>query len=419
MITLSKRSYQGEITPPSSKSDAHRALICASLVEEGVSKISNVYFSNDIKATMHSLESLGASFKIDGNDVYVKGISRNKISPILDVEESGSTLRFLLPLGTHFSSSARFKTAGRLSSRPLDVYQKIFQNQNISFSIEKDLISTQGKLSSGTYHVNGNVSSQFISGLLFLLPLLNGDSKIIIENKISSLSYIYMTIDILNKFNIKIDFNLEKKEIYIKGNQKYQPIEYQVEIDFSQASFFLALGALSSSISVKGLNMDSLQPDRNILPILEKMGVNISYNKDLITTSFSQIKKTTISLDENPDLGPILMALASFSNGDVVFTNISRLRLKESDRIEAMRINLEKLGVHLEIVDEDTCIVHPSKLIQPKEVLSSFNDHRIFMSLVIITKDLEVTLDDQDCINKSYPTFLEDLKKLEKEEAYE
>ena len=409
MVSLPRKDYQGEIKAPSSKSDGHRALIAASLVKEGISKITNVYFSNDIKATISSLESLGAKFTIEGDTVYVTGINFNHNEVKLNVEESGSTLRFLLPLATHYSNNATFITKGKLGLRPLNVYDNLF-----SISRNEEYTISKGKLNGGDYYLDGSVSSQFISGLLFILPLLKKDSTIHIENKISSLSYILMTIKLLKEFNIEIDFDVESKLIHIKGNQEYKKVNYQVENDFSQAAFFLAFGAISNHpITVKGLNLNSLQPDRNIINILQSMGVNIIINGDKITTTKSNLKRTTISLDENPDLGPILMGIASFAEDDITFTNISRLRIKESDRIEAMQYNLEKLGVNLEIIDEETCIVHPSKLIQPTSILSSFNDHRIFITLSLITHALDVTIDNETCINKSYPTFLEELERME------
>ncbi|MBE6143188.1 MAG: 3-phosphoshikimate 1-carboxyvinyltransferase [Erysipelotrichaceae bacterium] len=416
MISLPKREYGGTIKAPSSKSDGHRALIAAALVKEGVSKISNVYFSNDIKATISSLESLGAKFTIDNDIVYVKGISFSNDNPILNCEESGSTLRFLLPLATHFSNSSTFITKGKLGSRPLDVYEELF-----SISRTLQFTKSEGKLEGGILEIDGSISSQFISGLLFILPLLKNDSTIIIKNKIASLSYILMTIKLLKEFNVNINFDIESKRITIPGNQEYKKVEYVVENDFSQASFFLSLGAISSlPITVEGLDMNSLQPDKNIISILQSMGVSLKIENDQITTKKSLIKKTTVSLDENPDLGPILMGISAFAEEDITFTNISRLRIKESDRVEAMRDNLEKLGVTLELIDTDTCIVHPSKLKTPSKTLSSYNDHRIFMTLVLITHELkEVTIDDEKCVNKSYPTFLEDLKTIEKETTYE
>ena len=415
MITLEKKNYGGIIKAPSSKSDGHRALICAALAREGTSIISNVYFSNDIIATMKSLESLGASFEVKKDTIIVHGIKNKVINPVLDCSESGSTLRFLIPLATEMSVNPSFKTSGRLSKRPLDVYEDIYSKQNISFYRNDTTFYVEGNLKPGLFEVDGSISSQFISGLLFTLPLLNGDSIIKINNNISSLSYIYMTFALLEKFGIKYSFSLEQQTITIPGNQKFKATNYVVENDFSQAAFLLSLGALTTIVTVKENNLNSYQPDKNIINILKDMGVSIQIEGDSITTSKSKIKGCTISLDENPDLGPILMGLATFADSDVKFVGIKRLRIKESDRVEAMRDNLNKLGINMEILDEDTCIVHPGPLKEPNEILNPYHDHRIFITLAIITYNLNVKIDDEECIKKSYPTFLEDLKSLELE----
>lgn len=409
MIKLYKHQYSGTITPPSSKSDGHRALIAAALVRNGISKITNLNFSNDIKATISSLESLGAKFTyINEDTLLVKGISNTKTEVILDCQESGSTLRLLLPIANHFSNQVKFLTKGNLINRPLSVYECFYDIKKE----ESQIIST-GKFKSGVYMIDGSLSSQFISGLLFVLPLLKEDTTIIINNKIASLQYILMTIDTLKKFNIDVFFDIKNQTILVKGNQEYQSCEYHIENDYSQASYFLALGALSNNpITVKGLNLNSLQADKNILSIFQKMGIDIEINENEITTKKSLIKGTTISLDENIDLGPILIGLASFSTEPITFTNISRLKDKESNRLLAMKYNLEKLGAKLEIIDDNTCTIYPSKLKETNETLSSFNDHRIFMTLAIICHNIDITIDNYTCINKSYPTFLNDLNSL-------
>lgn len=409
MIYLPKKEYSGVIKIPGSKSDTHRALIAASLVKKGVTKISNVYFSDDIQSTIYCLKTLGATFSIEGSTVYVKGMSLSFSTPTLHCKDSASTLRFLLPLVTHFSDEATFVCTGNLSFRPQSIYENIFELRK-----KDNNIKSKGKITNNIFNIDGSISSQFISGMLFVLPLLENDSIIYLENTVASLSYILMTIDTLKKFNVSINFDIEKKIIRIKGNQEYVATSYEIEGDYSSSSFFLALGALNNEISVEGLNPCSLQPDKNIVNILKELGVNISIDKNKITTKKSQIKNTTISLNQYPDLGPILIGLSCFSDEDITFTNTSRLQIKESNRLEAMKDNLNKLGIELEVINNDTFIVHHNKLKQPNEILSSYNDHRIFMTLAIITYNLDVYIDDELCVKKSYPTFLEDLKSLEK-----
>lgn len=414
MIELDKKEYGGTIKAPPSKSDGHRALICASLCEEGTSEIKNLYFSDDIKATMASLEALGARFIIEQDKVYVKGIKTRANEPLLDCNESGSTLRFLMPLGIQLSNNPKFITRGRLSSRPINVYQEIFEKQGIFSYKDDDSYICSGKFKSGEYVVDGSVSSQFISGLLFVLPLLKGNSKIIIKNGISSKSYLLMTLNLLKKFKIRVHFDEENNIISIKGSQKYIATSYKVENDYSQAAFFLGLGCISENpISVTGLKLSSCQADKNILTILENMGANIEITPTYIKTRKSTLKGTTISLDENPDLGPILMGLACFATSDVTFTNIRRLAIKESNRILAMTTNLEELGISTTLIDENTLIIHPGTIKEPSEVLNPFHDHRIFMTLAIITSHITCKILDENCVNKSYPSFLEELKKLE------
>lgn len=415
MITIRKGKYRGTITPPSSKSDTHRAIISAALSKEECI-VNNVSFSNDIDATIASLRSLGARIDVYENTIITHPIDKIIDEAVLNVNESGSTLRFLIPLSLVFSKKNTFILKGNLINRPITSYEKAFKAQDITIDKTEDGYIVQGSLKSGIFEIEGNVSSQFISGLLFSLPLLEGDSKIIIKNTISSLNYILMTIDTLNRFGIKIDFDSNNQIITIKGNQEYHSTSYNIENDYSQASFFLALGLINDIVKVNGMNRNSYQADKNIIEILRRMGGKIEVNDDSIISYPSQINECTVSLDENPDLGPILFGLAAFSNSKVTFTSIKRLRIKESDRVEAMRYNLELLGIKVEIIDEDTLVIFGGKMHTPNKPLSSFHDHRIFMTLCIITSHLdEITIDDETCINKSYPNFLKDFESLRKE----
>ncbi len=412
MIKITHSKYKGNIVPPSSKSDAHRALICASLCSRPTN-IYNIDLSDDIKATISSLESLGARFEVTNKVIKVFPLVNKVNTAILDVNESGSTLRFLIPLTLVYSNKSIINVKGNLINRPLDSYNEAFSDQDIKIIKKETYYQVSGELKPGTFTLEGNVSSQFISGLLFSLPLLKGDSKIIIKNKISSLNYILMTIETLKKYNIKIDFDIEKQTINVPGNQLYETSFYVVENDYSQASFYIGLGLIHGDISIKGLNLNSYQPDKNILSIVEKMNGKLEIKIDEINVFKSNLVGTTISLDENPDLGPILFGLAAFTSTPTKFTNIKRLRIKESNRIDSMIYNLKLLGIKVEEIDEDNLIIYPGTITKPKETLKSFHDHRIFMTLCIITSLLdEVTIDDETCINKSYPNFLYDLNSL-------
>jgi 3-phosphoshikimate 1-carboxyvinyltransferase len=367
---------------------------------------------------MSCLTSLGATFEITGSRVKVNGIKTRQKEAILDANESGSTLRFLIPLSLLFSQKVTFKTSGNLINRPLNVYEEIFKKQQIKFEKENNLIHLENSLHESYFELDGNVSSQFISGLLFALPLLKKDSYIKITSVLSSKNYIFMTMKTLRKFNIEIFYDEALNLFTIPGNQVYQPQNYQVEKDFSQASFFLALGCINKrGMTVKNLDLNSLQPDKNIISILSKMGAKMEISEKVINVFPSLLKPSTISLEQNPDLGPILMGLASFVSGQTTFTHIKRLRIKESDRLEAMRYNLDLLGIKM-IIDEanDCCIVDGGQIKAPNIPLKSFHDHRIFMALAIICHQQDIYIDEKECLNKSFPTFLEVLNTLKEKE---
>lgn len=415
MIKLLGHAYQGIYSPISSKSDAHRALILASLSKHEVT-ISNVYFSNDVKATINSLISLGAKIISDEekNIVYVKeGIKFNN-EATLNVLESGSTFRFLIPICSIFSKKTTFITQGRLSKRPLDVYLKIFNEQNIKFIQDDNKFVLEGSLKSGNYEVDGNISSQFITGLLLSLVTLETPSTIKINHKISSLDYILMSINTINKFGGKIIFNLEEKIIYVNPCNDFTLTNYEVEPDFSQAAFFMGLGVINGGIRIKNIKRNSFQPDKQMIDILLRLGANLHFENDDLVLEKSSLHGGIISLDACPDLGPILMGISSFSESPITLKDIERLRIKESDRVEAMLYNLNLLGVKYDLKDNEVTI-YPSKIVYKGDELKSFNDHRIFMALKIILFNIDFYIDDAKCLDKSYPTFLLDLAKLERD----
>lgn len=415
MIKLLGHSYKGNYEPIASKSDAHRALILASFCKHEV-KISNVYFSNDVKATISSLTSLGAKIDLNENEhiVYVKEGIKFKEEATLNVLESGSTFRFLIPICSIFSKKTTFVTLGRLSKRPLEVYRKIFDEQHIKFIQDDNKFILEGSLKAGFYEVDGNISSQFITGLLLSLVTLDKPSTLKINNKISSLDYILMSINTINKFGGKIIFNIDEKIIYINPCSNFNLTHYEVEPDFSQAAFFMGLGILNGGIRIKNIKRESFQPDKQMIDILLRLGGNLHFENDDLVIEKSLLKGGVISLDSCPDLGPILFGLSSFSESPITFKDIERLRLKESDRVEAMLYNLNLLGVKYDLKDNEVTIF-PSKIVYKGDELKSFNDHRIFMALKIILFNIDFYIDDDKCLDKSYPTFLLDLAKLERD----
>lgn len=391
IVEIIPKKLKGIIDVIPSKSCLHRAIICASLAE-GVSVIDNIIFSDDIKATIEACIKLGCEIKISKDSLVIRGVAKFNENQIIDCNESGSTLRFMIPIFMINSKKSKFIGKESLFKRPLNIYYDIFKEQNIDYKINS-FLEINGQLKSGVFNVDGSVSSQFITGLLFSLPLLNGDSKIVIINDLESKGYVDITIDILRKFGIKI-INNDYKEFIVKGNQKYISTNYTTEADYSSASFYLVANELGNDIKLSKLKEDSLQPDRKIITDI----VDIKNNID-------------VDLSSNPDCGPILSVLASFH--DVNFINSKRLKLKESDRIESMVINLNKLGATLTGTNDSINFVKVNKLNGNVE-LDCFNDHRVCMALAIASTmcDSEITLLGAECVEKSYPNFWEDFKKL-------
>lgn len=402
----------GEINCPASKSEIHRALICASLAQ-GRSFINNITLNDDIEATIDCLRTLGATIDLFDNQIVVEGIkNKNTTRKTLKVNESASTLRFLIPLSTLFSPEVIFSGDKNLFKRPLDVYEEMFTEQNLSFNKKADSLTLQGKLSSGTYLINGDVSSQFISGLLFYLPLLTEDSTIIIKKPFYSSGYVDLTISILKQFGIEI-VRKNKYEIYIHGNQNYKATSYHSEIDYSQLAFWAGLAAINGEIVCNSIKNTSHQPDYKIIKILQKAQVKISrINKTWIFEKAKYTLKNT-NINNYPDLGPVLACLATQSTTEVVITGIKRLIAKESNRLAAICDNLKKLSIETKIISANKLLIKPGK-IKAHAPLDSHQDHRIFMAFAVLAtiSANPVIIQNAECISKSYPNFLEDLGRL-------
>ena len=394
----------GEVTPPPSKSILHRYIIASSLAK-GISKIENISYSDDIIATIEAMEKLGAKIEkkdnyllIDGSKTFDKKYLSNNAE--IDCNESGSTLRFLFPLSIVKKNKISFKGKGKLFKRPLNPYFENFDKYKIKYSyINENEILLDGELKSGEYEIDGNISSQFITGLLFSLPLSNENSKIIIRGKLESSSYIDITVDCLNKFGIKI-INNSYQEFIIEGNQTYKSGDYEVEADYSQIAFFLVANSIGSNIKINGLNSNSLQGDRKIVDFISQID---NWNKK---------EKLILDGSETPDIIPILSLKACISKKEIEIINIARLRIKESDRLKATVEELTKLGFDL-IEKEDSILINSRKNFthDNKEFvsLSSHSDHRIAMTIAIASTcyEGEIILDNLDCVKKSYPNFWE------------
>lgn len=399
----------GNITIPPSKSLAHRAIICACLAP-GRSVISNIDYSVDIRATIEGMRHLGASIKEDKDTLFIDGIETFQYDgDVVNCHESGSTLRFFLPLFSLTGKRATFSGSKRLIERPQNVYEMLFQEQGIDFVRTYPNIIIDGRLKPGELTLKGNVSSQFITGLLFALPLLEADSKIHIEPPFESRSYVDLTIQMLKRFQIIVEYE-DAYTLAIKGNQQYQPTDVLVEGDYSQLVFWASLGVLNHSVETHGLDLHSLQGDKKTIDIFQSMNAGIRVLDDGYQFCPGTLNGTVIDLNDCPDLGPMLFALATQANGKTTFQNAGRLRIKESDRIEAMETELKKLGCSISSTFGTVTITGPVKL-QGNVTLHGHNDHRIVMALSILATiaDEPITIDDAQAISKSYPGFFKDL----------
>lgn len=392
ILTVSPSMPKGDITAPPSKSYAHRALICAGLAN-GKSKISNISFSDDIKATLECLSALGAKVEVQGNTAEITGINNYSAfnGAVLNCNESGSTLRFFIPLCLLSEDEITLNGTQKLISRPLSVYEDIANEQGILFQKDLSSVKVKGKIKPCGFSVKGNISSQFISGLLFALPLLEDDSEINILPPFESKPYVDMTVSILEKFGIEIEYS--GFNIKIKGNQQYRPQNLTVEGDWSNAAFLYAFHACGADVNVLGVDMNSSQGDK----------ICLEY--------FDALKSGTPELDltDCPDLAPIMFAFAGVNNG-AVFTGTDRLRFKESDRIACMQAELAKFGIKLSVGDNKVSI-DSFEFHTPSDDIFGHNDHRIVMANAFLLCKTGGKIQGYEAVKKSFPDFFDVIMK--------
>ena len=398
-VKIEKSKASGAVFAPPSKSFAHRLIICASLA--GKSRVRGLAESEDILATLDCAAAcLGARFEKNGADVSFSesDVYGEAKSPLM-CRESGSTMRFFIPLCLVKDTECKLYGAGKLLSRPMSVYENICREQNLTFSHEGDHIRVCGPLKAGRFTVPGNISSQFISGLMFALPLLEGDSEIEIVPPLDSKPYIDITMESLAAFGVKAQWRGEYT-IAIAGGQKYTPADERVEGDYSNAAFLEAFGLLGGDVDVMGLNEKSVQGDKAYL------------------WQFKKLCEGTpeINISDCPDLAPILMSVAAAKNG-VHLTGTARLKIKESDRGEVMARELAKFGVPV-TVGADDITVEGGCLRAPSEVLFGHNDHRVVMSMAVLSSITGGEIEGAEACRKSYPDFFEVIKKLGIEVTY-
>ncbi|MCQ4021562.1 MULTISPECIES: 3-phosphoshikimate 1-carboxyvinyltransferase [unclassified Ruminococcus] len=410
-VTLSPSRLVGKVTVPPSKSDVHRAIICAAL-SKGVSVISPVELSKDINATIGCAKALGAKITMDGNTVKVDGSEFLSVkSAHLDCCESGSTVRFFIPVAGAGGVSCEFTGQGKLPQRPIGIYLDCLPKNGVKCDTHGGLpLKISGKLQSGEYKLPGNISSQFITGLLFALPILDGDSKIILTSPLESSGYVDMTLKAMKCFGVEV--KVEKQAYIIKGNQSYKPCRYTCEGDWSQAAFFMAAGALGGDITIKGLNAGSAQGDRECAEIFKRFGADVELSDSSVKVRQNKLHGIKIDARQIPDLVPALAVTAAFAEGETVIFGAERLRIKECDRLEAVCSGIKNLG-GCAVQTEDGLIIKGKPTLCGGRC-EGYNDHRIVMSMSIAALRCEndVTITDRESISKSYPDYFEDYKML-------
>ena len=445
-VSISPSKARGSVEAPPSKSMAHRLLICAGLASKlEPSIIHGIENSQDILATIDCLNVLGAGITQQESATVVYGIDSTAVqaNDVLPCRECGSTLRFFVPLCLLFDKPLSLTGSPTLLSRPMGVYQDICREQGLHFSQNEQGIQVQGPLRAGAFEVPGNISSQFISGLLFALPLLQGTSTITLVPPVESRPYIDMTIQALSSFGVQVNWENDTT-LTVPGGQRYHNTTLRVEGDYSNAAFFEALNYVGENgknkVQVTDLLEDSLQGDsiyRELFPLLAgTSSADTSASLAPASTAATPVGTyptpsptsasayptsspasfpvsfPTISLANCPDLGPVLMAVAAANNG-AVFTHCARLALKESNRGHAMAQELAKFGIRVDISpDEDTITVHPGTLCAPRETLCGHNDHRIVMALAVLACAVGGTIKGAQAVSKSFPCFFEYLSRL-------
>lgn len=416
-IHLDAGPVGGTLAAPPSKSMAHRAVICAALAR-GVSHVCNLEYSRDITATIGAMRQLCARIREQADGLRVEGIGGfATVTRPVDCGESGSTLRFLWPLFSLTDQKITFTGQGRLMQRPLSVYEEIAQRQGLRTEKGENTVGVFGRLRPGEYPVPGDVSSQFISGLLLALPLLEKDSVIRIAPPFESRSYVQLTLAAMAAFGVTARW-LDPFTLEVPGGQRYTPADYTVEGDYSQAAFPAVLGAVCGGIAITGLPEGSLQGDAAILPILQRCGAAFTRSGDAVRfeAPAAPLRGTHIDLADCPDLGPILMVLGALCEGETVITNAGRLRIKESDRIAAMEAELRRFGVQITSTEDAVTVqgTGAAGLHAPAVPLDGHNDHRVVMSLTVLALacGFAADIDGAEAVAKSWPGFFDEIQKL-------
>ncbi len=400
----------GTVIAPPSKSFAHRAIILSAL-SKGDTYVKNVGNSADVNATLNCVKALGAKVQLMGDGVIITGIEKLPETVHLDFGESGSTMRFLIPVVCALGVKATFTGRGKLLQRPNEVLYRVLMRHGSAVYGQK----ISGKLGAGKFKIDARISSQYVSGLLMALPLLKQKSTIILKGTPVSSDYIRMTLDLLGAFNIQ--YKEEKNALTIESGFDFvSPKEITVEGDWSSAAFPLCYGALMGNVTVGGLNLNSKQADKKILTTLQNYGAKVTCLGDKVTVQSAEKRSLVIDVNGMPDLAPVLASIMAYANGVSALVGVDRLRIKESDRLQAIMQNLDIAGVKYEYIKyKNTLHIYGGK---PKggDYLG-FNDHRMVMSACVMASraDGNSTVTDAEAVVKSYPEFFENLKKIKGE----
>ncbi len=398
IVKIEKSKAKGRVSAPPSKSAAHRMLICGALAGKGAT-VKGIAYSEDIEATLRCLSSMGIIYNRNGDTISFLGREEGSTQRIFECNESGSTLRFFIPIALTDGVKTRLTGTERLMSRPLDVYEDIFKEQGIKYSKSANDLTLQGRLRGGEYTVRGDISSQFITGLLLALPLIDGGTVSVVP-PVESRPYIEMTLSAMESFGIKVE-RLTCNSYRVSGN--YQPRSVTVEGDHSNGAFLDAFGLVGGDVIVEGLSWDSLQGDKKYKEY------------------FEMIKKgyCTVDISDTPDLGPVLMAVGALFDG-VELTGTRRLKIKESDRGQVMSEVLSEFSVPTEVYD-DRIVVKGGMLRAPTRPLDGYRDHRIVMSEALLMSVTGGEIQGAEAVKKSFPDFFEKISelgiKLEKSEV--
>jgi 3-phosphoshikimate 1-carboxyvinyltransferase len=410
-VSFNGGCLKGKVSPPPSKSHTHRAIFLASMAK-GRSTISNALISEDTLATIRASEAMGAQFQHHNSNIIIDGGNLSAPSEIVDAMNSGTTMRIFSGLASMFDVPVRITGDESLQKRPMGPLLDALTQMGVKCSSNdgKPPVEIKGGNNGGTVHINGSISSQFITSLLLVSPMLSNDSEIVIDGKMVSEPYLDVTTSMMRRFGATAIKNEQK--FNIKGNTGYIPYDYKVPADFSSAAFPLVAGALGGSVTVVGLDLEDPQGDRKIIEVLRDAGADISVKGDSITVEKGELCGMDLDIGDVPDLFPILAVLFSTANGTTRLYGAPQLKFKESDRIKTTVAMLTAIGADIEGTD-DGCIIKGKKELLGGHI-NNEGDHRIMMAAAIASLICKnpVTMDNAECCSVSYPSFIKDIRSL-------